>query len=107
MSWLPKCPPLIVSFNSLLLAPSTRDLTTVICCAVIQENPAEEHRFVENELKRLASSNSSSFRSNIDKSRVLLTLRTRVKQVSGVVGSCHATLCNICGAMFPLNEQPK
>ena len=75
--------------------------------AGIQENAAEEHRHVENELQKLASYSSSSFWSNIDKSRVLLTLRTRVKQVSGVLGSCHAALCNIYNAMFPLNRQPE
>ena len=35
-----------------------------------------------------------------------MTLRTRVKQVSGVIGSCHAALCNVYGAMLPLNQQP-
>ena len=107
MSWLPKCQPLIVSSQYVSFVLLTRDLTTVISFAVVQENPAEEHRFVESELERPASSNSSSFWSNIDKSRAFLTLRTRVKQVSGVVGSCHAALCNIYGAMFPLNKQPQ
>ena len=75
--------------------------------AGIPNNAAEENRIVEDELQRLTAYSSSSFWSDLEKSRVLLTLRTRVKQVSGVLGSCHAALCNIYGAMFPLNKQPE
>ena len=38
---------------------------------------------------------------------MLLTLRTRVKQDSGIIGSFHAALCNIYNVMFPLNRQPE
>ena len=78
-----------------------------VAFAGIQNNAAEENRIVEDELQQLTACSSSSFWSNLDKSRVLLTLRTRVKQVSGVMGLCHAALCNIYGALFPLNKQPK
>ena len=37
----------------------------------------------------------------------MLTLRTRVSQVVGTIGSCHAALCNIHSALLPLNKQPK
>ena len=59
---------------------------------------------MEEQLQKLSSYFSSSFWADTDKSRVLLTLRTRAKQVSGVIGSCHAAFCNIHGAMFPLNQ---
>lgn len=68
---------------------------------------AEEKRIVEGELERLTSCSSSSFWSDLEKSKVLLTLRTRVGQVSGVIGSCHAALCNVFAALFPLNKQPE
>ena len=75
--------------------------------AGIPNNATEENRIVEDELQRLTAYSSLSFWSNLERSRVLLTLRTRVKQVSGVLGSCHAALYNIYGAMFPLNKQPE
>ena len=73
----------------------------------VKGNPAEEKRIVEDELEQLTSCSSSSFWSNLERSIVVLTLRTRVKQMSGVVGSCHAALCNIFSALFPLNKQPE
>ena len=73
----------------------------------IKGNSAEEDRIVEDELQQLSACSSSSFWSNSKKSRVLLTLRTRIKQVSGVMGLCHAALCNIFSALFPLNKQPE
>ena len=38
---------------------------------------------------------------------MLLTLRTRTRQMIGVVGSCHVALCNVFNALFPLNRQPE
>ena len=58
------------------------------------------------ELQELASSSSALFWSHTGSARVLLTLRNRVKQVSGVMGMCHATLLNAYTAMFPLDERP-
>ena len=90
------------SFYVALSAVSILFLRTVF--VGVQDNVAEENRIVEDELQRPTAYSSSSFWSNLDKSRVLLTLRTRVKQVSGVMGLCHAALCNIYGALFPLNK---
>lgn len=73
----------------------------------VKGTPADEERIVESELERLTSCSSSSFWADSEKSKVLLTLRTRVGQVSGVIGSCHAALCNIFAALFPLNKQPE
>ena len=46
-----------------------------VAFAGIQNNAAEENRIVEDELQQLTACSSSSFWSNLDKSRVLLTLR--------------------------------
>ena len=58
------------------------------------------------DLQELASSSSASFWSQASSARVLLTLRHRVRQVSGVMGMCHAALLNAYTAMFPLDERP-
>ena len=42
----------------------------------VKGNPAEEKRIVEDELEQLPACSSSSFWSNLERSRVLLTLRT-------------------------------
>ena len=46
------------------------------------------------DLQELASSSSASFWSHANSARVLLTLRNRVRQVSGVMCMCHAALLN-------------
>ena len=61
---------------------------------------------VNAELQELASSSSTSFWTQSGSARVLLTLRHRVRQVSGVIGACHAALMNAYTAMFPLDEHP-
>ena len=76
-------------------------------CVGVQNKGAEEERMVDADLQELAASSSSSFWSHAGPARVLLTLRNRVKQVNGVMGMCHATLCNIYSALFPLDEQPR
>ena len=58
------------------------------------------------DLQELSSSSSVSFWSHASSARVLLTLRNRVRQVSGVMGMCHAALLNAYTAMFPLDERP-
>ena len=62
---------------------------------------------MDAELQELASSSSASFWSCAGSSRVLLTLRNRVKQVNGVMGMCHAALLNTYTSMFPLDERPR
>ena len=62
---------------------------------------------MDAERQDLTASSSSSFWSHAGHARVLLTLRNRVKQVNGVMGMCHAALCNIYATLFPLVEQPQ
>ena len=57
-------------------------------------------------LQELASSSLASFWSQASSARVLRTLRHQVRQVSGVMGMCHAALLNSYTTMFPLDEYP-
>ena len=66
----------------------------------------DEERSVDAELQELASGSSASFWTQSGSARVLLTLRHRVRQVSGVIGTCHVALMNAYTAMFPLDERP-
>ena len=96
-----------ISYLQTSLFPYYLHLAKNYFSTVVKGNPAEEKRIVEDELQQLTACSSSSFWSNLERSRVLLTLRTRVKQMGGVMGSCHAALCNIFSALFPLNNQPE
>ena len=111
MSWQLSLETLTVSYNFLSLFVSLDwqlNFDSGAYTSVgIQENPAEEHRYVEDNLQKLALYISSSFWSDLDKSRVFLTLWTRDQQVGGVIESYHAAFCNIHGAMFPLNKLPE
>ena len=61
---------------------------------------------MDAQLQELIASSTSSFWLHAGHARVLLTLRNRVKQVNGVMGMCHAALCDIYAALFPLDEHP-
>ena len=109
LSWQPKFMILIVSTRFaivFLYFVCGRTVTYTPLNTGIHGNDADEERTVNADLQELASSSSALFSPQASSARVLLTLRHRVRQVSGVMGMCHAALLNAYTAMFPLDERP-